>query len=441
VQGALSGEGKALILAISIIAAVLGFTARQIAEAISGLFREGLAPLDRVSVFIEDIQFELPTIPEKLLNHPIDQGESARIEAEFKALKESVILDEPEADRINNIARGNVDLQEVRSGVPYTLEEVYGFIGTPLSDAYKRQHKWPPMIQGWMECLNRHADDDGVKRLNRLIDSELERVREEELGSIFAVLLKLLCDGKIEFPEAKKEDSHHKVAECTNLDYIGLVLGSRNDYGERAAYLRIKNKFCPLIYKSSWTSKHMDRFVKLFQCAHIDQLITLFDDAIQIIQNESPRMSEYIIAWNSILKDRQSSFFILTATLSNVGRFDSFVGSKGRVGIGNSGSQPLTTFIVEEYKEYEEKGTKLQTALYIPVEKRQAKSIKFIARLEKDQRENVRSAYGSGLAYLRLGLLVSIGHSETHILSPSTPFSVQAREQFKQNIENIKMVT
>jgi hypothetical protein len=146
-------------------------------------------------------------------------------------------------------------------------------------------------------------------------------------------------------------------------------------------------------------------------------------------------MAEYISAWNEILRNRQSSSFILTATLSNVGRFDSFVRSKGKVVIGHSTTQKHE-LIVEEYGE---SGEKIGRALYIPVKSREAKTVNFIARLDHNERDSVRGTFESALVYVRLGLLVSTGTHESKIISPLSPFSVKAREQHDEKVNSLKV--
>ena len=112
-------------------------------------------------------------------------------------------------------------------------------------------------------------------------------------------------------------------------------------------------------------------------------------------------MADYLNAWNSILTDRQSSLFVLTATLSNLGRFDSFVRAKGKVVVGTYGAKAPIEFIVEQYGE---DATQLGRSQYISEESRRTKTVRFLARLEKEKRQSVRAAYESGLVYVRLAL-------------------------------------
>jgi hypothetical protein len=121
-----------------------------------------------------------------------------------------------------------------------------------------------------------------------------------------------------------------------------------------------------------------------------------------------------------------TTFFVVTATLSNLGRFDSFVRAKGKVVVGTTGTKTPIEFIVEPYGE---ESTEIVRSQYISVESRKTKTVRFVARLEEDERRRVRAAYESGLVYVRLALLVSSGKDEKKIVSSLSPFSVEARKQ------------
>jgi hypothetical protein len=76
---------------------------------------------------------------------------------------------------------------------------------------------------------------------------------------------------------------------------------------------------------------------------------------------------------------------------------------------------------------------------YIIAKARGPKTVKFIARLEREKSIKVKAAFESGLVYTHLVLLVSSGNKEGTIFSPARPFSKEARKQLDARLENLKV--
>ena len=75
VEHFLSEYSKNLLIILLIIITVMTVSGKGIYDVAVSVFKEGIVPGDRITVFVEDIQFELPTIPEELMRREVALSE------------------------------------------------------------------------------------------------------------------------------------------------------------------------------------------------------------------------------------------------------------------------------------------------------------------------------------------------------------------------------
>lgn len=435
------GHSTLLLALVSLTGLAIGLLAKEILGGLSGLLRETLVPLDRVSVFIEDIKFDYPIIPDHLMHRSPSKSEISNLQNQrFSSSIETLTVTDEEAERINHIGRGYRYLNQVIAGEPYGMPEVFlQFISNPLGET-NNLRKLSTIMNDWVELLSRHRADSKAT-MEKFVSQELDKVLIQ-MPDALKYIIDIVLDGDLikirPEPGPKVDNSIESIVK-----FLNLQTAKRNhpDFGLQTEHMWVvmRDRYYYLGSGTLHDRVYIENFMDLIFTADTDGLIDLFEKVSPALERTSRIMSEYLTAWNEILRNRESNSFSLTATLSNTGRFNSFVKSKGKVVIGHSdttGQEQKREFIVETQNEPEDKTGK---ALYIPVKSREAKTVRFVAQLNQNDRESIKGAFSSSLLYMKLGLLVSIGKHESKIVSPLSPFSIKAREQHDEKIKSMRI--
>jgi hypothetical protein len=274
---ALSDHNAFLLAAITAIAAAVGFVAKETFSTASSVFREWIAPLDRISVFIEDVKFEFPTIPDNLLHRSAGINEISRLVGnKFSSLTETLRVTEEEAERINHLSRNYRFLNEIVAEEPYELSRIFSeFISTPLYLS-NRFMKLPETMNGWVEFLSRHRASNRKDAVERLILQEVERTWLQ-FNNLIKYFIDLIVNDEIKIDLTKGYPSDvcledlfsPQKAKEENSPAPGLQL--------KHLYVVVRDHFYWLGPITVHDQKYMDGFVDLFRSANIDGLIELFE--------------------------------------------------------------------------------------------------------------------------------------------------------------------
>jgi hypothetical protein len=178
----------------------------------------------------------------------------------------------------------------------------------------------------------------------------------------------------------------------------------------------------------------------LVEFACIAGLQKALHDASAEFRDEADRMIRYVSLWNTILKDKRPALARITISLANVGRYDSFVRSEGKVAVGPKGLAKPLTFTVHRIANKDDDETEASGDVgYIKIPSRANVVIVFQADLDTNIREQLYGAYQSQLAFLKLGLVASAGSVESDVVSQAAPFSREAKIEFRKRVDDIAL--
>jgi hypothetical protein len=185
----------------------------------------------------------------------------------------------------------------------------------------------------------------------------------------------------------------------------------------------------------------------------VSRLWTRSFSAGGIFRSEADKIRRYVDEVKRSIDTRQSDFVTITATLSNIGKFDSFIRKNAKVVVGTTGNNQTAISFIAKLVENESsnkpaddessKQTPVAAAnapsAYIGLSSRKTLTTKWSAMLSKSDKDRIHGGFMSGLTYLRMGIVANSGDAEVEILSPLTPFSEKAKDIATQRVRDLKV--
>ena len=225
-----------------------------------------------------------------------------------------------------------------------------------------------------------------------------------------------------------------RIEECAGSDATNVRF-QHHPYGEQQMVINWGRMVSGIVsLNNPRRIAHAENLARLFQDGCALTLSRVFRQAGDIFGVEHVGMKASLDEWNRIFAARQGSSLALTVTISNVGRFDSYVRREIRAAVGNPGTSPKLYFDLVSRDGAAEDITMTPS---LPVEARTARTYKFHASSDSDL-DALYGAFQSRLNhYIVVGAFPSLGDPNDVVRAPETPFSGEARERVRREIDGV----
>lgn len=413
-------------------------------------YSSGNAPLSRVVVFIDDIAFGIPQIPDSYKARSLTADDVSNLLSPIENSTETVQLQVEEARRLNAITR--MSQQAAQSPVStqraYSPSDIVALFQSGFTFYYEYT-QWAGVAREWSGIL-RNDSIEPVQRINSFVDNELNSVLSG--GAFFRALVGMAAIG---MSSRENEDVPFSFAaeegDCRGPGATGVRLigprprpgGGLPDLlarlggGEGLVYVLNWGSSMSVVANATADERRIDaarQLARLFEQACTESLGRVFESASEIFGREHVLINDYIDEWNRILAARRPASLIVTATIFNRGTHGTYVRRDVRAGIGARGGSEKVTLTLTSG---EDVGGENSTTPYLAVSASQPSTYKFRASLEADDRERLYGAFVGGLNYIQIGVLALMGESNRRVYSPIAPFSEEAQERARMEIEDI----
>ena len=412
------GAGSTAILAagLTFVGAVLGYVAQY------GLaqLQEASAPPDKIEVFIEDIDFGLPSLPASYKDGATDQ----QIADDLRALRDAghvIVVSDTAAHQINDAAVKSAQGDWVVANRGYETKEIAAFLDDAMK-SYTRLRSWGPRVSRWGEDLGRAeagVDDVMWQFVSGSLKSEVDN------SGVMGMIVGMADGGAVKMDQLE--------GDCSSKEVKGFVREHRQATRVRVEFTEWILNIAGGEEADSERTKLAVALAHLIEHSCVRTLSGLFKAAGDRAKTSAAALESYVKAWSDVLTGWKSDTLGVSVTFSNRGKFDSFLRSSGKIAVGSRGDtdHAIQVAIVAVNNERAP-----VSEPYISIRSREARTQMFAAHLSADERDRLHGTFTGGLTYLRAAFLASAGDAERVVLSRTAPFSTEARERALASLKN-----
>ena len=388
------------------------------------------APVASLRAFISDISFGIPQIPDSYGLRALSGDEISEFLAPLRESDETVSLSEDEVRLLNDISSASnaAALRPVSTERIYGMEEVVELFYNSFSFYYEYT-QWESVAKEWGEFLSR----DDEPELQRIYSFSNQVVGVPNAAGLFgsmvgmAVIGLLGQDGRLAYLLNFDRGNNDR---CVGAGSTNIRLDVREMEGEPIVVIDWGGFVAPVASADNTERvEEARKLVALLDEACVDTLSRVLNDASRVFGREHVFMKRYLEEWNSVFAARRATNLRLTATISNLGLFDTYIYPDIRIGIGNRGIDEKIVLTL----------TSSRTNAFIEIEARTTRTHTFRASLDSQVSEVLHGAFTGGLNYVQAGIIGSIGGPNEVIYSPITPFSSAARARLRQEVDRISV--
>lgn len=429
------GKNPTLNALVPITAAGLAWVATFLGGLARGVISDNTPPAESLAVFVEDISFGFPELDD-YQSHSLSGEEIKRILAPFNELSDQTInLADDERARINEIANQSGQLKPVPSATVTDLAKVATYLRDAISVYYEYRNEWSTLPSQWAREIEAGvAAGEGPVAI---LATFVERLEGYQRGAgLFQGMIGMDSQGTVSLDTDSAEGcSRVEVPWVRYSTVIPARIGGPATLGFLFPKFRM-----PLVRENSSENRleSAAKLADLFKQACVQKIAAVLDEASQVFSFEADLMARYVEVWNDILGSRRSNKLSLRVTISNVGKYDSFVRRTGKIAVGPKGrnKDKIEVLIGADEEEDDEGG---DTSPFLSIPSRSTITRTFTAHLTEETSERLHGTYVGGLNFLKLGVRASAGKYEGEFRSPPTPFSDQARKQVEARIEQMDL--
>ncbi len=290
---------------------------------------------------------------------------------------------------------------------------------------YYEYTKWPITLKKWGKLLSGETSGASAKRRRMNEFVELGIKQELTAPGVFSGLVGIATRGQI--------DLSWDPEDCLPTPVTGMAY---EKIGE--SYYLVFQVFRSRVVGVDAPPKRIQegrRFGYLVTHGCIGTLTRIFREVSEVLTAETDLADQHIREWNAILQRQAGTKLSLVVTISNIGKYDTFVRSQARVAVGATDS-PDAELIRVSVQALEEKDPSRGSS-YLVVKSRTAETRTFQATLDPQMSRRLHGTYMGELNFIRLGVIASSGKAESIVYSSVTPFSVQARRRALEKVEEI----
>lgn len=409
---------------------------RTVLQRLSGVvavddrwYLESAVPLSELQVTIDNIAFGIPPIPDAYTSRALTPEEVDELLSPIRDSGKIIRLSETEADNLNRIIRtaSQAGGYRVAAGVTYTSAEVVDHFDSAFR-RYYNYTQWEQVAKRWGDFLSRD-DLDRVQRINSFVETEVNRAisHPEMLSNIIGMA------------------TVRNTGETSHL----ITFESRPDecVGPRATAVRLIHHPSEPRMVINWAGPTMagvasldapqrvaraEDLVRLFSEACPTTLSRVFYRASEIFGAQHVGMKASLDEWTRIFEARRDASLSIAVTISNGGTFDFYVRREVRAAVGTPG----TSNEKEHFDLVADDGVGEEASL--PVEARALRTYTFHASPATNLGA-LYSAFRNELtsSYIRVVIFSSFGGPNDVVVSSVTPFSDEARELMRREVDDI----
>ena len=414
--------------AVPLFAAGLVWAAHSSSSILSTWVSDFAPPKANIEVFIEDVVFQFPQISSIYKERSLTQFDVNNMQQEMRKFEVTIQLTDAEVQSLNSISNQShqAGARNVSTSLVYTMEDIVEL--TTSSFAYYFDYvQWEQTSKQWSEFLQRNAHKNQESLMDTFVDEHVANAITTA-GMLQAIIgMASIVENLLNL----NPDELDCLADDTTTD-IHLVCRNDNchiDWGSYTSHM-VSNS------DSMVRRIAAQEFSDLLERGCITSLSRVFGDASIIFGNEHRNMKAYLEQWNRILSDRIPQSFSVVVTISNVGKYDTYIRREIRAAIGDHGSENKIDLTLVPRRD--DDANRFST-LYLPIKSRAASTFVFWATLDDDETSRVHGAFNSGLNYIRVGVLASSGGSSEFVFSQIGPFSSEAKRRARQQIDEIEV--
>lgn len=390
---------------------------------VSGRMLDSFAPSSNLKVSIDDMVFSMPTIPgiyaERFLSEK--KEEVQELLKPFRDRHDFVQLTDTEARNLNEIS--NVSRQVATrpaSTRRYQMAEVADLF-EPAFSFYYAYTQWAEDVESWKQYLQDGMNDN--QRSVSLVRSFIEtKMQMESAAKIFMAVITSWDDieGDVITSSSCIQGSDEEIDVGLSVSR-GMIEIDFGKYG-----MTIPGNIGRM-------RDSAEKLVGVIKRGCVNHLVSIFGRMNGVFDRGHEKMKEYLDMWNEILEKKKPNSFTAVVTIANVGKFDTYIRRDVHVAVAGGGEKIIPFDMTSDDVD----GAR-STSPYLPVRSRAANSFRFVATFdekEEEVRNLLSSAFNSGWNYVQIGVVANSGEREEVILSGSTLFSAEGKEEKRKPIE------
>ena len=391
------------------------------------------APLSDLRVFVEDIAFGIPSIPDVYTERSVTEDEVADLLMPIRNAEEIIMLQADEVQRLNRLTEmSNQALRwRVTGDRSYTTNDVVDHFENAFRYYYDYT-QWEKVTKRWSEFLATSAESEPlVPRVQSFVKTEVTGLPSNPnlLRALTGMAVARYLDEENYLLDTSFVDGDCDKSEPTNIrfhehpDEPGSYvlnwgrsmssIGSIHDFAERKAATATLAVF--------------------FQHACAETLSRVFADASEIFGREHKYMKESLDEWNRIFNERKPASLNVAVTITNAGRFDTYIRRQIQASVGALDAEAGTQLTLTSSDNSDEDAV---LSPFLRVGTRAPSTYRFRASLEEPQRDSLYEAFGEVEVdnFIEVKVIESFRESNNVTVSPPTPFSTAARNRSSGNL-------
>ena len=417
----LIGENPLVNGLVPVAAAGVVFATTAVMPVLQDQIVDSDAPGTNLTAFVESITFGIPPIPDDYKLRALRDDEITTLLAPVRSPQMTIRLSPDEAERLNAISSksGQSAQSPVSELRTYSMNEVVdNFL--PAFAYYFEYGEWSKLCRDWATELG-GPHGSSAQELEQFMASHVKSVANA--AGLLAAMVGMLDRGDFSIPEIPGDGIRTTVPgygfRKIGNEYVLLlhgvdaVLVSSDDSAERIAAATA--------------------LAGLFQHAKTHALAQMFAASSTVLEREDGLMGKYLAEWQAILASRKPRRIELNLTISNIGKYDTFVRRDVKAAVGTRGSDARIEAVLHRVTD----STDDKLEPYESIKSRTAETHTYSADLDSVSSDQLRGAYDSGLNYLRVAVLASAGTREITVASQLTPFSRKAMEIASRRVNDI----
>ncbi|MDE2811685.1 MAG: hypothetical protein OXM01_01585, partial [Gemmatimonadota bacterium] len=353
----LVGDSPLANAAIPIIASALVGVGSWSGSLLASAISDASAPESTLRVFIEDIRFGLPEIPGDYAERSLKPDEIDELLSVFANSTEVIRLTEAEVEALNAISLNSAQAgtHPVWAEGSYTMQDV----ATNFKSAFGFYYEYvlfEKTTDKWRTFLEDNKDNEPGTLMKEFSEKQVFPMSAAPM--LFRGFNGMAALGKIDLDEYRNQEESCK--SDPDITKITLIPADELGLGELGLEAGLGELVLGGSYELSWGKRfgsHLvserdgpdrvraaKRFAHWMSHACIDILIDVFKKMEGIFGSEAKYMKQYLQRWNEVLAARKSKLIEVMVTVSNVGKFDTYVRREVSAAIGGQGGSEKIPF-------------------------------------------------------------------------------------------------
>jgi hypothetical protein len=430
IRSRIFGNRRYLSALVPLVAAASVWAADAMLEFLGDKVSDSSVPASQVSVFIEDVSFGYPGIPDTYKEKRLIGEELRRFLQPFTDVRTTIAFTPDETKRLNDLAMKSGQIRQLNEGQAYSMKDLEEILGGVLY--YYEYIHWKAILDSWASFLREQSEKGNQPEatVDVFVESLMRQITDAT--GIYSAIVGMAARGNVIIPSASPRPGEQRIP--------WIQWEESTQHGGWCIHFRT---FAMLLAKSEEFKIRRDaaqRLYDLFSYGRVEQIREVLVDASSVLGQEAEVISEHAAELDRILASRRSKRLVVIATISNIGKFDAFFRKEAKIAVGpqGRGTEKIPVILMAE-SFTDESATYSDKSPYFCVPSRQAVTVEFTTDLSDSLSDRLHGSYTSGFTYLQLGLVANAGKAQQDCASAPTPFSTAARTAATKRVDDIPM--